>query len=136
MLKLYTYRFTFGDGSTFKTPAPNYDKALDNLTGTYSESAMRARGGINIRIPKPSAPMLYSEDDIFTTADVCQIVGVAPTTLRHWTECGVVEQISKNKYNTKALRDALFCKAERDRDSFHYIQRAKKEKFRREVENV
>lgn len=136
MPKLYTYTFQFGNGSVFKTPAPNYDKALDNLTATFSESAMKERGGINIEIPKPSSPMLYSETAIFTTAEVCQIVGVSPITLRHWIASGVVEQVGKNKYNTKAVRDALYCKAERDKDSFHYIMRAKREKFRREVKNV
>lgn len=136
MPEMHTYTFHFGNGDTFKTNAPNYDKALDNLTATYSESAMREKGGVNIEIPKPSAPMLYSEDDTFTTNEVCKIVGISPVTLRHWIDCGVVDQVRKNKYNTAAVRDALYCKAERDRNPYHYILRAKKAKFRREVKNV
>ncbi len=136
MLKLHTFTFTFGNGDTFKTPAPNYERAIRNLTDTYSESQMKAKGGVSIEVPKPSAPMLYSEDDIFTTAEVCRIVGISPVTLYQWIKCGIVKQVRKNKYNTAAVRDALYCKAERDKDSFHYILRAKKAKFRREVENV
>lgn len=132
---MHNYKFQFGNGTIFRTPASSYDEALSHFNHTFSPVEIQRRGGINIRIPKAAAPLLYSENDTFTTAEVCQIVGISPRTLTYWKENGLVKTAGRNKYNTKAVRDAFECKKGKIEDPLHYVRKLKRKKLMEEVQN-